>query len=504
MSRNKGRRYNGEQKLNMKKVFAVIVAIIVIVMFVFGIKTLLSGTKGEDVTNINYFTAFSNQKYGVINSAGETIIDPSYAEYIVIPNSKKDIFICTYDVNYETGEYKTKALNAKNEEIFTDYEQIEPISHLDQNNNLTYENNAIKVMKNGKYGMIDIQGKEILPCEYDTIESLRGVNNSLVIIKDGKMGIANSKGEVVATPTYQDIKAIGNDYQLGYIVANEQNQYGTIDCNNIKVLNNQYEEIKPFTENNLYVVKEAGKYKLINTNGSTSLEIQADDIKNMKRGNIIIRRGEKYGVINSNGEEILPIKYDDITFAFEDMFIVESNGKYGLVKPQDQIVYEIKYETMNYIEKADFVEASEDGINSDIIGNDLNVKLTGIISEINTEKEYIRLRNQEDYKYYNFKFEEKKSSDILTTNTLFLSKNNGKYGFVDKNGNVVVDYIYDDATEQNAYGFAAIKKDGKWGSINKEGKVIVEPTYNLDNNIAIDFIGTWYFGEDINMNYYKK
>ena len=89
MSRNKGRRYNGEQKLNMKKVFAVIVAIIVIVMFVFGIKTLLSGTKGEDVTNINYFTAFSNQKYGVINSAGETIIDPSYAEYIVIPNSKK-------------------------------------------------------------------------------------------------------------------------------------------------------------------------------------------------------------------------------------------------------------------------------------------------------------------------------------------------------------------------------------------------------------------------------
>ena len=28
----------------------------------------------------------------------------------------------------------------------------------------------------------------------------------------------------------------------------------------------------------------------------------------------------------------------------------------------------------------------------------------------------------------------------------------GKYGFVDKNGKVVVDYIYDDATEQNEYG----------------------------------------------------
>ena len=44
---------------------------------------------------------------------------------------------------------------------------------------------------------------------------------------------------------------------------------------------------------------------------------------------------------------------------------------------------------------------------------------------------------------------------------LFLSKKDGKYGYVDKKGNVVVDYIYDDATEQNKYGYAGVKKDGK-------------------------------------------
>ena len=83
-----------------------------------------------------------------------------------------------------------------------------------------------------------------------------------------------------------------------------------------------------------------------------------------------------------------------------------------------------------------------------------------------------------------------------------MSKNNGKYGFIDKKGNVVVDYIYDDATEQNAYGYAAVKKDGLWGAIDSNGKVIIEPKYKLDNNLVIDFIGKWHLGEDLNMNYY--
>ena len=35
-------------------------------------------------------------------------------------------------------------------------------------------------------------------------------------------------------------------------------------------------------------------------------------------------------------------------------------------------------------------------------------------------------------KYYNFKFEEKQESDIYPNRTLFLSKKDGKYGYVDK------------------------------------------------------------------------
>ena len=74
--------------------------------------------------------------------------------------------------------------------------------------------------------------------------------------------------------------------------------------------------------------------------------------------------------------------------------------------------------------------------------------------------------------------------------------------YVDKDGNVVVDYIYDEAQEQNKYGFAAVKKNKLWGAIDREGKEIISPKYKMKNYLVIDFIGKWHLGQDINMNYY--
>ena len=123
---SKGKRYETEGKLNYQKVFAVIIAIVVIVMFVLIIKNVLA-RRSELNRDYEYFAVFSANKWGVINQDGETVINPSYQELIVIPDQTKDVFLCTYDINDETGTYKTKALNKNNEEIFTQYEQIQAI-----------------------------------------------------------------------------------------------------------------------------------------------------------------------------------------------------------------------------------------------------------------------------------------------------------------------------------------------------------------------------------------
>ena len=73
---------------------------------------------------------------------------------------------------------------------------------------------------------------------------------------------------------------------------------------------------------------------------------------------------------------------------------------------------------------------------------------------------------------------------------------------MDEKGNVVVDYKYDDATEQNSYGYAAVKKDGKWGTIDIDGNEVVSPKYYLLQNTVVSFIGKWHLAADINANYY--
>ena len=82
-----------------------------------------------------------------------------------------------------------------------------------------------------------------------------------------------------------------------------------------------------------------------------------------------------------------------------------------------------------------------------------------------------------------------------------MKKENGKYGYVDKKGNVIVDYIYDDGTEQNSYGFVSVKKDGLWGSIDKNGKTVIEPKYNLENKIFLYMVLIF---NNLNIKLYKE
>ncbi len=508
MSR-RARRYESGPKLNIKKVIAVLVFILVVIMFIIGIKSLLNSKNIETATGkigtVTYYTAYDNGKWGVINSKGETVIDASYDEMIVIPDNVQDIFICTYDVNYSDGTYKTKAINSKNKETITGYDKIEALGNYDENKNLWYEKNILKVEKDGKYGLINFAGNELLSPEYDSIDTLKNLENSILIQKDGLYGLCDNEGNIVIEPKYKKIDKIEDDYKNGYIVVDENNKYGIIGFDKSVVLECKYEEIKGIYANNFYAVKQDGKYVVISSEGDVILSGDFDDIVDIKDSYLIVKKGGKTGLINISGEKQIDYKYDELIYMNSEYYIAKNNNKYGIVSLEGEEKLPIQSEDISYISAgniiiADYIENEE--LISKVLDTNFEEKLSGIVSEINAEKGYIRIYTDGDYKYYNFKFEEKQASDILTGNKLFLSKQDGKYGFVDKDGNVVVDYIYDDATEQNEAGYAGIKKDGLWGSIDFNGKVVVEPEYNLDNNTKINFIGAWHLCEDQNANYY--
>ena len=182
----------------------------------------------------------------------------------------------------------------------------------------------------------------------------------------------------------------------------------------------------------------------------------------------------KYGVMASDGTVLVEPTYDELTYAFNGNYIAKKDNAYGIINSSNETKVDFTYNYIIYMSDESFIEADKADGFTDILDTSFNVKVTGIISEINTNKGYVKVRVNGENKYYNFKLEERTAKDIFTTNTLFLSKQNGKYGYVNSEGIVVVDYIYDDATEQNDYGYVAVKQNGVWGALDQNGNVVEE------------------------------
>ena len=508
MRRNRGRRYEGGPQLNKKKVAATIVALLVIVMVIASIVLAIKNKKNEN-QNIGivteYFSAYTDSKWTIINSKGEQLTDIFYDEMVIVPNSEKTVFVATYDVDYKKGTYKTKVINDKNEQLFTNYENINVVVNYNNQEDVWYDPEVLTYQRDGKYGLIDFSGNEVLAAEYDEIVAMQGILKNVLVKKDNKYGLFNTASKTMTiNPEYASIEAFGKDYNDGYIVKDENGKYGLLGSEGKQILENTYDGIEKVVGTNKYVVKNGVKLQLISEENNVLLESGFDEIVSINGDNLVIKKAGKYGVITTTGETIIDAAFDNIKYCFADYYIVSTGGKYGVINSIKETIIEMKYQNIEYRNDIVSLVCENENYTADIYTRDFEYILTGTISKVDVEQGYICMRVDSDYKYYNLQYQEISSKDALKNNTLFLIKENGKFGYVNKDNQKVVDCIYDDAKEQNKYGFCAVKKDGKWGVLQSNGAVLLSPEIELENNLYIDFIGTWHLSENIELNAYTK
>ncbi len=505
---SRGRRFDGEPKLNVKKVVVVLLSLILIILMVALMINFLKKdkktSKTKNITN-SYQLVFTNNKWGIINSKGEFVINPTYNEMLTIPDSTKAIFIYQTNVDYTNGTYKSKAINDKSEVLFSGYDSVEAIQNIDSTGSVFYDTNTLKVSKDGKYGLINFEGKELLKPEYDSIETLNKIKNCYVTTKNNLKGLVDNAGNVIIDNTYADIKPLTDKYENGFVVKNNSSQYGLVNYTKQTVLECKYNEILPVTGSDMYVVKNNDSLELVKKGDESVLKLTGyDDVVSIDGENIIVKKGNNYGVIDTEGNTVLNAEYQDLSYLYNDKYIAKKNDKYGIIDITGSEVIPFKYTKITYMSEEGFIEADNEDGTTDLLDTNLTVKCTGIVSEINTTYSFVKVRENGEYKYYKYTLEEEDQKDAYPSNTIFLSKKDGKYGFVDKNGIVIVDYIYDDATEENKFGYAAVKKDGKWGAIDAQGNIVVEPSLDLTYNTVISFIGKYHLAPDLNANYYTN
>ena len=378
------------------------------------------------VENYQYFVLKENNLSGVIDRSGNILIEPTYEE-IRIPNPEKAVFVCY-------AENDSKVLNQNNEEMFSEYELVEPIRLKNVESDLMYEKSVLKYYQNGKYGLIDFEGKQITEPIYDSIDSLPYKEGELLVSQEGKTGVINIKGNLMVDISYGSIEVDGyykdeNKYKYaGYITSittNEGYRYGYVNYKGQKVLENEYNEIS-----------------------------RINDIDDDENAYLISAKNGQYGVIK-NKEQILNNEYQSIRYdGTNNLFVIEKSRKFGVADINGNVIIEPTYNQID-ITGAYLYAQNEQGttiFNSN--GTEANINTNISILNTDSDKYKIRINNENGSKYGVINesgeqvIEEKYNYiEYLYDNYFIVSNENSKLGVIDNKENEKIKIEYDSLTK---------------------------------------------------------
>ncbi|MBO4292950.1 MAG: WG repeat-containing protein [Clostridia bacterium] len=516
----------------MKRKYILIIIILVAIIIGVSVFLIMQNAKMagrnydiEKVEDFKYFVVQDGDNYGVIDKEGQIIIDPKY-QSVVVPNPSKPIFIC------EPSDNKSKVLNEKNEELFTNYDEVKYIKLKNLASNLVYEKSVLKCKIQGKYGLIDFTGKEILKPTYGSIDALEYKEGELLVEQAGKYGVININGVTLVEPQYDIIKCDGyyteeNGYKkAGYIVGTKTEEgyrYGYVDVNGNKILDTEFNEISRVTnindENNIYfIASKNGQYGLYK-NKENKLNTEYQSIYYNQTNDIfVIEKSRKFGFADKDGKIIVETKYAQI----------DTTGKYIYAKPK-QGETEVLDATGKKVEIPANISkrAIEDGKYSIVMTNENNKTIysiedkngkviipgeytyieylfdnyfivcdnggrLGVVDENNNKKIDIKYNSVQGIKsakliqavltegnttiIYNNKFEklcELKNAAIQQVEDFIKIYNNKEVFYINNSGEIVTNKeVYPD---NKLY---AKQEKGKWGFVDKTGKIVVNCEYD--------------------------
>lgn len=281
-------------------------------------------------------------------------------------------------------------------------------------------------------------------------------------------------------------------------------------------------------QDSLFVVKLNGKFGVINSTNETILPFQYDEVEVINKNLFVVQNGKNHGVIDQKLNTIIPFNYDEI-YAKYEVLICKKEGKSCLfdfkghpIIPCKRIRFEVR--TCNYIifyeykkvlfskkqklftgamnhegkiiipKKYSFIGVFENGAYIETKKGawliDLKHKTNKIskrydeIGEIRYKNDFTWVREGDIYGFINtsgaeiipLKYE--KAYTLDDDNGMF-AKLNGKWGCINRNNTVIIDFKYDWLYRfENGFGFELGNKAGLLDSI---GNLKIEIENNYDD-----------------------
>ena len=340
-----------------------------------------------------------------------------------------------------------------------------------------------------KWGVIDSLGNLVLEPENDMVLPID--DQQSVIIKNGKWGLWDfSADSLIIDFKYDIIYKYFGFWKVHYP------SNGTIlfDEKGRELASFKYADYKPFNEERAAVRhNEDGTWGFINSIGEEVIPCQYDFVGRFSEGLVSVKKGDQWKVLDSLGKEVinftsLNISVDSVGMFTDGMCVYKSNGFAGYIDKKGKVVIPAD----QYINALNFYQGAARVVDPNrkigLINKKGNFILEpstyDVIWDFDEEgiAKVIRKYATKNYELINIK------GALVTKGQLYKEigpfreglarvKQKGQYGFLDTEGNLVIDFQYFDATDFSD-GIAAVKKQKEhWTYIDTKGEKIIDQKF---------------------------
>jgi len=227
------------------------------------------------------------------------------------------------------------------------------------------------------------------------------------------------------------MEIVGEYFRLSLV--KDGDKYGLIDAEGNIVLPIEYDKF--YSTNSYNEIKRENKWGIIDSSGKICLPAIWDRVYTLglvPRGNIVVISGRKIGLYNAEtGKEIIPVIMDEINnlhasdlnnFMREHFVVVSKGGKRGVFDLDGKEIIPIKYKV---IDTAEYAYGC--------------FEIRTFIGDFDCKYEYFTQEGVPAFPLSDGLEYEKSPRRLACV------KKNGKYGFINIKGDVVVPVVYDDA-----------------------------------------------------------
>lgn len=386
-----------------------------------------------------------------------------------------------------------------------------------------FNSGLVAVRKDNKWGYINNKGKIIIDLKYDEAYAFRD-GHALVVLGSKSMIIDKKGSPVIDNDDYE----LYRDYETGLVIFIEDEKYGLMDLKGEVLSKKAYDDITAFSEG-LAFVKLDDKYGIINNKGEIIVEPIYDDCHSFSQGLAAVEKEDKWGYIDKNGETKIEFLFDSAS-KFDEYGrarvynseankyqLIDSTGKkliessnirahggplYAALENDNYYIYDYNGKKVSTKAFSQVYQIEKYFMNlRELDGENLNIWFTekGLIyhSAKSSESNYMSTKYREfgfevpeDYFIHN---KEGDLIQVITKDNMFnltgddvtqyiskekfIVKRNDRYGIINKDEKVLVDFLYDQLVKlTDDYFLYSIHS--KIGILNSKYKIVINAEYD--------------------------